>query len=193
MRWAITLMAYDYDVQYTPGQGSGHADAMSRVRFKDDEDDSVAVAMATFERPVNNVEKLREEKQSKEFMMRVMKRIRTGNWKNCTKIENSFMNVSNALTLQSDLIYNGSKIFIPITFRKQVIEKFHDVHQGTKALKNLVKHNALWPFMGSDIEQFVKNCAECSKNRPRLTDSTDKWEECAPRERLHMDWLYEAR
>ena len=46
--------------------------------------------------------------------------------------------------------------------------------------------------MASDIEQFVKNCAECNKNRPRLIDSTDKWEVCAPWERLHMDWLYEA-
>ena len=46
--------------------------------------------------------------------------------------------------------------------------------------------------MDNDIEQFVKNCPECSKNRPRLTDSTDEWEDCAPWERLHMDWLHEA-
>ena len=102
------------------------------------------------------------------------------------------MNFSNALTVQNDLIYNGSRVFIPNTFRKQVIEKFHDVHQGINALKILVKNNAWWPFMDNDIEQFVKNCPECCKNRPRLIDSTDKWEECAPWERLHMDWLYEA-
>ena len=45
-RWAITLMAYDYDVQYTPGQDIGHADAMSRLRFEDDEGDLVAVWIA---------------------------------------------------------------------------------------------------------------------------------------------------
>ena len=173
-RWAITLMAYDYDVQYTPGQDIDHADAMSRLRFKDDEDDLVAVAMATFEKPVINAEKLRKEIQSNEFTKRMMYRIRTGNWKNCTKMEKSFMNVSNALTVQNDLIYNGSRVFIQITCRKQMIEKFHYVHQGINALKILVKNNAWWPFMDNDIEQFVKNCPECSKNRPRLTDSTDK-------------------
>ena len=68
------------------------------------------------------------------------------------------MNVSNALTVQNDLIYNGSRVFIPITCRKQVIDKFHDVHQGINALKNLVENNAWWPFMDNDIEQFVKNC-----------------------------------
>ena len=81
-RWAITLMAYDYDVQYTPGQDIGHADAMSRLRFKDDEDDLVAVAIATFEKPVIDAEKLRKEMQSKEFTKRMMNRIRTSNWKN---------------------------------------------------------------------------------------------------------------
>ena len=72
-----------------------------------------------------------------------------------------------------------------------MIEK-HDVLQGIKVLKIVVENNAWWPFMDSDIEQFVKNCTECSKKRPRLIDSTHKWEECAPWESLQMDWLYEA-
>ena len=74
------------------------------------------------------------------------------------------MNVSNLLTIQNDLIYNGSRVFIPITRWKQVIENFHDVHQGINASKYLVKNTAWWPFMDNDIEQFVKNCPECSKN-----------------------------
>ena len=119
----ITLMASDYDVQYTTGQDIGHADAISRLRFKDDE-----------------TTQLRKEMQSNEFTKRMMNRIRTGNWKNRPKMEKTFMNVSNALTVQNDLIYNGSRVFTPITCRKQVIEKFHEVHQGINALKNLVKY-----------------------------------------------------
>ena len=87
-----------------------------------------------------DAEKLRKEMQSDELTKRMMIRIRTGNWKNCTKMEKSFMNVSNALTVQNELIYNGSRVFIPNTCQKQVIEKFHDVHQGINALKNLVKN-----------------------------------------------------
>ena len=71
-------MAYEYDVQYTPGQDIGHADAMSRLRFKDDEDDLVAVAMATFEKPVIDAEKLRKEMQPNKFTKQMMNRIRTG-------------------------------------------------------------------------------------------------------------------
>ena len=179
-------------MQYTPGQDIGDADAMSRLRFKAEEDDLVAVAMATFEKPVINAEQLRMEMKSCEFINRIVNKIRTGNWKNCTKMEKPFMNISSALTILDDLIYNGSRVFIPVTYRKQKIENFHDVHQGISALKNLVKNNAWWPFMDNDIEQFVKNCAECNQHRPRLNDCTDKWSECKPWERLHMDWLYDA-
>ena len=66
-------MGYDYDVQYTPGQGIGHTDVMSRLRFQDDEDDLVAVAMATFEKPVIDAEKIRKGMQSHEFTKRMMR------------------------------------------------------------------------------------------------------------------------
>ena len=82
-------MAYDYDVQYTPGQDNiGHADAMSRLLFKDDEDDLVAVAMTTFEKPVIDAEKLRKEMQSNVLTKRMINRIRTGNWKTVPKWRN---------------------------------------------------------------------------------------------------------
>ena len=62
-RWAITLMTYDYDVQYTPG----HADAMSRLRFTD-EIDSTAVAMDTFEEPVIDDKNIRKRMQWNELV-----------------------------------------------------------------------------------------------------------------------------
>ena len=46
--------------------------------------------------------------------------------------------------------------------------------------------------MDNDIKQFVKNCPECSNNRPRPTDYTDKWEESALWVRLQTDWLFES-
>ena len=45
--------------------------------------------------------------------------------------------------------------------------------------------------MEKDIRPFVDNCSSCNKHRPRPVDSTDKWKNCGPWERLHMDWLYE--
>ena len=56
------------------------------------------------------------------------------------------------------------RVFIPVTCRKQVIEKFHDVHQEINALEILVKNNARSLFMNNDVEQIVINCPDSSKH-----------------------------
>ena len=78
-------------------------------------------------------------------------------------------------------------MYILIAFRKQVFEKLHDVHQGINALKCIVKNLADSHLMDNDIEQFLKNFTDCNKHRLRLKDSINKWKECGPWERLHMD------
>ena len=39
-RWAITLMGFDYELKYTPGEQIPHADALSRMDFDEDELDN---------------------------------------------------------------------------------------------------------------------------------------------------------
>ena len=38
LRWAITLSAYDYEVQYIPSTQHGNADALSRLPLEHDDD-----------------------------------------------------------------------------------------------------------------------------------------------------------
>ena len=77
-------MAYDYDVHYTPSQDIAHGPAISRLHFKFDE---------TFEKPMVDIEKFRDEMQSNKYTKRIMNRFRTGNWKRCIRMEKNFMNV----------------------------------------------------------------------------------------------------
>ena len=48
-------MNCDYDVQFLPGQVIGYADTMSLPRFKDVGKDLWAIASATFEKPVIDI------------------------------------------------------------------------------------------------------------------------------------------
>ena len=84
-------------------------------------------------------------------------------------------------------------MYILVAYQKQVIENRYDIHQGVKALKSIVKNIAWWPLMDNYNELLLKKCTVCSRHRPRLNDSTDKWEECGPWERLHMEWLYKHK
>ena len=77
-------MAYDYGVQHVPEQAIEHADAMSRLRFKNDGKDLVATVTATFEKPVDF---LQIEMATDHFNERVIEKIPTGTWNNCTNLK----------------------------------------------------------------------------------------------------------
>ena len=110
-------------MQYTPGQEIGHADAMSRLRFNGDENELVAVAMATFEKPVIDINILQKELQANGHTQRTMARIGTGNWNKCSKMEKPFTNIFDALTIQNNLIYNESRVFVPVAYQKKKLLK----------------------------------------------------------------------
>ena len=107
------------------------------------------------------------------------------NWKK------ELMKTPNFSKIQNEFIHDGSRVYIPIAWRKQDNEKLHDVHQGINALKCIVKNAAWGPIMDNDIEHLVRNCNDCNKQQFRLKDSTEKRKECGPPERLHMDRLCE--
>ena len=90
-------------------------------------------------------------------------------------MEKDFANTANALTIEDDLIQNGSRLYIPVAYRKPVIEKLHETHQGITALECLVKNAAGWSLMGQDIENFVKHCEECKRTRPQLNLNWVRW------------------
>ena len=82
-------------------------------------------------------------------------------------------------------------MYILVSYRKQDIEKLHDVHQGLNALKCIIKNVVWWPWLDNDIEENAKNGTDCKKQRLRLKVSTDEWKEYELWEKLHMDWLCE--
>ena len=110
-RWAITLMAYNFNIKHVPGIDNGHADAMSRLQFKSDSNDIVChISHPTFEKSVIDVSLLRKEMKSDSFLIRLVDRIKYGNWSNCCKMEQQCSCNAQALTIEDDLVYNGSRM-----------------------------------------------------------------------------------
>ena len=118
---------------------------MSRLRFDNMSSDDVEyVAMlgvAAFEKPVIDVNHMRAEMMNDQMCKKMCERIRKGNWKKCTEMEQPFMKKSDALTVQNDLIYMGTRVFIPIRYRPDVMAKYHETHQGIGSLKRIIKIN----------------------------------------------------
>ena len=94
-RWAIALMGFDYELRYTPGEQIPHADALSRMDFGEDESDNDRVCFA-----INNIyfahsdlvteAEIKTELGTKRLFQDIMKRIESGNWKQCSEVEKGF-------------------------------------------------------------------------------------------------------
>ena len=65
---------------------------------------------------------------------------------------------------------NGCKLLVPAGHRDCLIESYHD-HSGHPGLKNTfipMSNHFTWYQMRQTIEDYVKTCEECQKNKPNL-------------------------
>eukprot|EP00733_Pompholyxophrys_punicea_P001008 Pompholyxophrys_punicea_v1_NODE_416_length_2017_cov_2.186544.p3 type:complete len:112 gc:universal NODE_416_length_2017_cov_2.186544:1428-1093(-) len=47
-----------------------------------------------------------------------------------------------------------------------------------------------WPGIYRDSKNFVSECLECNRARPRTVGSTSTWPTSQPWERVHFDWAH---
>ena len=109
-RWAIALKDFDYELKYTPGEQISHADALSRMDFDEDEWNNDRVCFA-----INNIyftksdlvtrAEIKTELGANRFFQDIMKRIKSGNWKQCSEAEKGFEQQKDALTLHNGIIF----------------------------------------------------------------------------------------
>ncbi|KAK3506748.1 hypothetical protein QTP70_023746 [Hemibagrus guttatus] len=61
------------------------------------------------------------------------------------------------------------RLFVPSQFRPQVMWWVHEApssgHPGTRWSAQLVSHRFWWPSLGSDVEDFIRQCATCAQAR----------------------------
>ena len=95
-----------------------------------------------------------------------MKRIRSGNWKQCSEAEKRFEQQKDALTLYNGIIFRGVVSFIPPELRHLVSAKAHETHPGKNATEASVRMIAWWTGITQDVQHFVSKNSQI--NRPSL-------------------------
>jgi hypothetical protein len=95
------------------------------------------------------------------------------------------------LTIQNNMIFCGTRLFIPPRLRNRVFELCHNEnHSGINSTLQRIQLSAWWPGMASYVHDMVSHCDICSKIRSKTARTVDTWPEAAPFQRLHMDWAY---
>ena len=73
----------------------------------------------------------------------------------------AYFNVRDELTVDSGLIYKGTRIVIPKSLRQVMLAKAHGGHVGMEGCIRHLKEALFWPGMVADAKAFIGNCDTC--------------------------------
>ena len=192
-RWTITLTGFDYEFKYTPGEQMTHADALRRMDFDEDEssNDQMCFAIENIyfaQSDLVTQEEIKTELGTNRLFQDIMKRIKSGNWKQCSEAEKGFERHYDALTIHNEIIFRGVFLFIPHKLRHLVTANAHETHPGKNSTEASVRMIAWCSGITQDVQYLVRKCKNCGMNRPSLGKTVSARPEADVWERLHMDW-----
>lgn len=79
-------------------------------------------------------------------------------------IETNFPNQS--ASVFCDHSHGLIRPYIPLSLRKQVFEKFHNLsHPGIRATLKLITSKVVWPGINKDVRTWARNCLNCQKSK----------------------------
>ncbi|UYV84754.1 hypothetical protein LAZ67_X003339 [Cordylochernes scorpioides] len=73
------------------------------------------------------------------------------------------------LSTNEDLIFKGSRVFIPLRWKAKVLKLIHDGYQGTNSCLRRARNSIYWHRMSKDIINTVENCRTCQTNQRNKT------------------------
>ncbi|XP_062702030.1 uncharacterized protein K02A2.6-like [Aedes albopictus] len=203
-RWALTLLQYDFKIEFQKTESFGYADLLSRLigqHSKPDEDYVIASLQmeadirsiqteAVLVLPITSQLILQESKKDATFQA-VLKQVRD-NWPS-TRHSNevgSFYKRREALCEANGYLMFMDRIVIPKSLQSSVLKQLHVGHPGMQRMKSLARSFVFWPNMDADIEDYVRRCSNCAAaSKAPVKTTLSSWPiPSMPWSRLHVDY-----
>lgn len=94
------------------------------------------------------------------------------------------------MSVQSDCIFLGSRVVIPQSLQKEVLQLLHESHLGVSKMKAVARSHVWRPALDEDIVAAVEACGTCQENQraPRPVPVRPWPFPERPWSRLHVDF-----
>ncbi|XP_062700588.1 uncharacterized protein K02A2.6-like [Aedes albopictus] len=205
-RWALTLLLYDFTIEYVQTEKFGNADVLSRLinnHAKPDED--YVIASVILEEDLRFVadeavsclplsfKSVEQETQSDEQLRKVYRYLREG-WPEEAKIVDPEIRRlhgrRDSLCTVGKCIMFGECLVIPEKHRQRCLRQLHRGHPGILRMKALARSYVYWPLIDEEIAQYVKACKHCaSVARSPPKEAPVPWPRpTGPWKRVHVDY-----
>ncbi|XP_037931615.1 uncharacterized protein K02A2.6-like [Teleopsis dalmanni] len=203
-RWAIKLIAYDFELKFISTNSFGYADVLSRLIHNTiNPSENYVIAAVEFEIESkqilhNSLDKLlltskmiTYETAKDKVLAKILEYVTEGWPSNCNNSElKAYFNRKNDICIVDGCLMFGQRIIIPQIFRKRILKEIHRGHQGIGRTKAIARNYVYWSNIDYDIEAMVKSCSNCAAAAKMPTKTTlhpwpkpsDSWE------RLHIDY-----
>lgn len=200
-RWALILSQYEYTIEYRNTEQHGNADALSRMPLgpdsefdvEEENEDSATVCHINFvDCQLNPCTPgvLAKESRKDPAVSSIMRFVREG-WPQSFQSDElkHYKKNSEFLSVENGCLLMGTRIVIPTTLRRRVLDLIHLGHFGIQRMKQLARSAVYWPRIDSDIEELCKSCTSCQHHAIRPPKSANHpW--MVPEQawsRLHID------
>ena len=191
-RWALTLGAYDYTIQYKPGPTHANADVFSRLPLPDSPRTVPLPGETTL--TLNMLESLPvtadqiQKWTSRDPTLSKVRLLLSSGWKKTDQPD--LAPYQTKLNLHDGCILWGSRVVVPPSGRERILDELHEGHPGISRMKSLARSFVWWPGLDKSLEQKVKTCdaSLTSRNLPAVAPIQPwEWPE-RPWSRLYVDY-----
>ena len=135
-RWALTLLAYEYELLYRPVNENGNADGLSRLPVVD----------VPGSKPVPG------------DIVHLLDTINTSPVDATEALKPYFIR-REELSVHAGCLLCEACVIVPPQGREEVLNTLQDTHPGIVKMKSLARSNVWWPQMDTNLEEKVKSCA----------------------------------
>lgn len=170
-RFRMRMMRYSYKIFYSPGKDLVIADTLSRKPLPCEETSELEEEMSAYIHLVNSnipitdtyLAKIIEE-QNQDPICTALVEYTTKGWPSKNKVVpklQAYWSVKDELSINDNLLMRGTRLLIPESLQKQVLEKIHEGHQGITKCRARAREAVWWPGISTQIEFAVRSCPQC--------------------------------
>ncbi|XP_037954814.1 uncharacterized protein K02A2.6-like [Teleopsis dalmanni] len=196
-RWAITLMSYQFEIQFRRTADHSNADALSRLPCgPDPEFDRLehCYQIENYDTLINVG--LLQQHYKDDYILKRVKNLISEGWR--TKLADGDMDLlpyfrrKYALFIRDDLIYlqtDATRVIVPQSLHQSVLKLLHDGHWGIVKMKQLARQHCWWPNIDNDIEKLASQCSVCQIAGSSPKQKYHEWPKPErPWQRVHIDF-----
>jgi len=189
LRYRMALSDYVFHAEWRKGKDHSIPDALSRAPVRDpypgeaEETEEVHIARQAAiriavtttqskveqEQEVTNeitdavIEEIRKIAADDEEYQKLVAAVEKG-----TTPPAEYKKIVDELSTDNGIVLFGQRIIIPRGYRRTVISRLHDAHQGIERIKRRARQCVFWSGISSDLKNAVDACESCQERRPSL-------------------------